>query len=192
MSKILLEWNLPGPDIYWGLGIAAITWSGPIYKCTNCKGPMLKIFLIVLWMYEPDIPLYLNANCSKWWQPQVKTERGPEIPSTTQPAPLRTTEPALVIPDSCPSVSVFEILAIGTCFHIKLRSERSFNDDTHHSLSGGPHHLLTNQCFCQFLPILLPLEERLRAPRHRHLSETWDTVITPSNIMILLARVRSV
>ena len=157
MSKILLEWNLPGPDIYWGLGIAAITWSGPIYKCTNCKGPVLKIFLIVLWKHDPDITLYLNANCSKWWQPQVKTERGPEIPSTTQPAPLR----------------------------------RSFNDDTHHSLSGGPHHLLTNQCFCQFLPILLPLEERLRAPRHRHLSETWDTVITPSNIIILLNMIRN-
>ena len=79
-----------------------------------------------------DIPLYLNANCSIWWQPQLKTERGPEIPSTTQPAPLQTsTEPALVIPDSCPSVSVFVILAIGTCFHIKLRSERSFNDGTH-------------------------------------------------------------
>ena len=59
-------------------------------------------------------------------------------------------------------------------------------------LSGGPHPLLTDQCFCQFLPILLPLEERLRGPRHRHISETWDTVITPSNIIILLARVRSV
>ena len=59
-------------------------------------------------------------------------------------------------------------------------------------LSGGPHPLLTDQCFCQFLPILLPIEERLRAPRHRHLSETWDTVITPSNIIILLARSRSV
>ena len=77
-------------------------------------------------------------------------------------------------------------------FPHKICSERSFNDETHHSLSGGPHHLLTNQCFCQFLPILLPIEERLRAPRHRHLSETWDTVITPSNIIILLARVRSV
>ena len=140
-----------------------------------------------------DIPLYLNANCSIWWQPQLKTERGPEIPSTTQPAPLQTsTEPALVIPDSYSPVSLFVILAIGTCFHIKLRSERFFNNDTHHPLSGGPHHLLTNQCFCQFLPILLPLEERLRAPRHRHLSETWDTVITLSNIIILLARVRSV
>ena len=98
---------------------------------TRARDKRLENILIVLWKYDPDITLYLNANCSKWWQPQVKTERGPEIPSTTQPAPLRTTEPALVIPDSCPSVSVFEILAIGTCFHIKLRSERSFNDDTH-------------------------------------------------------------
>ena len=118
--------------------MAAIIWSVPIHKCTNCKEPVLeniygnKIFLIVLWKYDPDITLYLNANCSKWWQPQLKTKRGPEIPSTTQPAPLQTsTEPALVIPDSYSPVSLFVILAIGTCFHIKLRSERSFNDDTH-------------------------------------------------------------
>ena len=34
----------------------------------------------------------------------------------------------------------------------------------------------------------------IKAPQHRHLSETWDTVITPSNIIILLmaARVRGV
>ena len=82
----------PLEDIFWGLGMAAITWSGPIYKCTNSKEPVLenicgsKIFLIVLWQYDPDITLYLNANYSKWWQPQVKTERGTEeIPSTTQP-----------------------------------------------------------------------------------------------------------
>ena len=122
---------------------------------TRARDKRLENILIVLWKYDPDITLYLNANCSKWWQPQVKTERGPEIPSTTQPAPLQTsTEPALVIPDSYSPVSLFVILAIGTCFHIKLRSERSLNDDTHHPLSGGPHHLLTDQCFSHFLPIL--------------------------------------
>ena len=140
-----------------------------------------------------NIPLYLNANCSKWWQPPLKTERGPEIPSTTQPAPLQTsTEPALVIPDSYSPVSLFVILAIGTCFHIKLRSERSFNDDTY---SMAVLFICWQiSVFANFCPFYskLPIEERPRAPQHRHLSETWDTVITPSNIIILLARVRSV
>ena len=138
--------------------MAAITWSGPIYKCTNSKEPVLenicgsKIFLIVLWQYDPDITLYLNANYSKWWQPQVKTERG-------LPPPLRTTDPPLVIPDSCPPrVSVCNI-GHQHLFPHKITQRKI--PQWWYPLSGGPHHLLTDQCFCQFLPILLPIEERL-------------------------------
>ena len=90
-------------------------WQQNIYDCVE--------------LYDPDITLYLNANCSKWWQRSGDRRYHP--PPSQHHYGLQMTEPPLVTPDSYSPVSLFVLLAIGTCFHIKLRSERSFNDGTH-------------------------------------------------------------
>ena len=110
--------------------------------------------------YDPDITLYLNANCSKWWQPQVKTERGTEIPSTTQPpsqhhyglqSHLLSFLTAWLV---SPRVYVCNI-GHRNLFPHKIAYRKI--------LQWRSQSMMTDQCFANFCPSYskLPIEERL-------------------------------